>query len=465
MTAKNENKNVNEEVVYEKHKKIYPRKVTGTFARLRVIAVALLLGLYYGLPWLNIGGHQSVLFDLPARKFSIFGVVFWPQDFFYMALLLIIAALLLFFVTAVAGRLWCGYACPQTVWTELFLWIEQAIEGDRPKQMKLDKAPWSSDKYIKKGIKHFIWFVLGLWTGLTFVGYFTPIRELVQSALTFSLGPWEIFWILFYGFATWGNAGFMREQVCIYMCPYARFQSAMFDNNTLIISYDEKRGDPRGSRKKGTDTKALGLGDCVDCTLCVQVCPTGIDIRDGLQYQCIGCAACVDVCDEVMEKVGYEKGLVRYTTENALESGEDPRVMRPKVIGYSLIILAFIVGLIVAISQRVPVELDIIKDRNTLYRENGEGMIENVYTLKVINMDKTQHWYDIGVSGIDGIKIRGAESLVVPSGKVLERVVTLEVDPANLPETSNWVVFHIQSKQNPDITEEEKARFLGPSVF
>ena len=458
-------KNVNEEVVYEKHKKIYPRKVTGTFARMRVFAVVALLGLYYGLPWLNISGQQSILFNLPERKFNIFGLVFWPQDFFYMALLLIIAALLLFFVTAVAGRLWCGYACPQTVWTELFLWIEQLIEGDSPKQKKLDKGPWTADKFIKKGSKHVIWLLLGLWTGFTFVGYFTPIRELSGLVLNFSLGPWETFWILFYGLATWGNAGFMREQVCIYMCPYARFQSAMFDNNTLIISYDEKRGDPRGRRKKGSDPTTQGLGDCVDCTLCVQVCPTGIDIRDGLQYQCIGCAACVDVCDEVMDKVGYSKGLIRYTTENALQTGEKPHVMRPRVIVYSLIILAFLAGLVFAVIQRVPVELDIIKDRNTLYRENGEGMIENAYTLKVINMDESEHSYTLDVTGIEGIKIRGADNLVVPGGRIMERVVTLEADPANLPETSNWVMFHIKSLQNPEIAEDEKARFIGPLSF
>ncbi len=460
MTLKNGK--VDEEVVYAKHKKIYPRKVSGIFANLRILAVLVLLGLYYGLPWLDIGGQQSVLFNLPERKFYIFGLTFWPQDFFYMALLLIIAALALFFVTAVAGRVWCGYACPQTVWTELFLWIEQWIEGDRPKQIKLDKASWTSNKIVKKGAKHAVWLLLGLWTGFTFVGYFTPIKELAQSVLTFSLGPWETFWILFYGFATWANAGFMREQVCIYMCPYARFQSAMFDSNTLIVSYDQKRGDPRGRRKTGSDPKAQGLGDCVDCTLCVQVCPTGIDIRDGLQYQCIGCAACVDVCDDVMAKVGYDKGLIRYTTENSLATGEKPHILRPRVIIYSLIMLAFVVGLIYSVIQRVPVELDIIRDRNTLYRENGDGMIENVYTLKVINMDDSEHSYHIDVTGIEGLKIRGAEKLVVPSGKVLARVVTLEADPENLSEASNWVVFHIKSKQNPTISEEEQARFLGP---
>ena len=279
-----------------------------------------------------------MLFDLPARKFYIFGWTFWPQDFFFLTLLLIISALALFFFTALAGRLWCGYACPQTVWTEIFLWFERKIEGSRQQQIKLDQAPMSARKFGIKASKHAVWLIFSLWTGFTFVGYFTPIKELWGSLLAFSLGPWETFWVLFYGFATYGNAGWMREQVCIYMCPYARFQSAMFDKNTLIISYDEKRGEPRGSRRRGT--RPADKGDCIDCGLCVQVCPTGIDIRDGLQYQCIGCAACIDVCDDVMEKMGYENGLVKYTTENAL-SGKHVRLMRPRVILYSLLLLLF----------------------------------------------------------------------------------------------------------------------------
>jgi len=221
-----------------------------------------LLGLYYILPWLRWGDHQAVLFDLPARKFYIFGLTFWPQDFIYLAWLLVIAALTLFFFTALAGRLWCGYACPQTVWTELFLWIERKVEGDRSKQMKLDKSAPSANKFRIKATKHTLWLLLSAWTGFTFVGYFTPIVELWGSLFALTLGPWETFWIIFYGFATYGNAGWMREQVCIYMCPYARFQSAMFDRDTLIISYDEKRGEPRGSRKRAIDHRAAGMGDC-----------------------------------------------------------------------------------------------------------------------------------------------------------------------------------------------------------
>ncbi|MDH3939788.1 MAG: cytochrome c oxidase accessory protein CcoG, partial [Xanthomonadales bacterium] len=293
------------ESLYRKEPKIYARQVKGTFARLRVIAVWVLLGLYYVLPWLNINGNQAVLFDLPARKFYILGLTFWPQDFVYLALLMITAGLSLFFFTALAGRLWCGFACPQTVWTETFMWIEQWVEGDRAKRMKLDKAPWTADKIMRKSAKQALWILFAAWTGFTFVGFFSPIRELGANIASLSLGPWETFWIVFYSFATYGNAGFLREQVCKYMCPYARFQSAMFDKDTLIISYDPERGEPRGGRRKKDNPAEKGLGDCINCTLCVQVCPTGIDIRNGLQYECIACAACIDVCDQVMDKMEY----------------------------------------------------------------------------------------------------------------------------------------------------------------
>ena len=286
---------------YAKHRKIYPREVQGRFTRLRTIAVFALLGLYYLLPWMNWNGRQAILFDLPARQFHLFGLVMWPQDFIFLTLLLVIAGLTLFFSTAMAGRLWCGFACPQTVWTEVFLWMERAIEGDRARRLKLDRAPWSLQKLLRKGGKQLAWIIFALWTGFTFVGFFTPIRTLLPSALAFQLGPWETFWSLFYSFATYGNAGYLREQVCKYMCPYARFQSAMFDKDTLVITYDARRGEPRGSRPRGLDARSRGQGDCIDCKACVQVCPTGIDIRQGLQYECISCAACIDACDSVMD--------------------------------------------------------------------------------------------------------------------------------------------------------------------
>ncbi len=450
--------------LYAKREKIYPREVHGLFATLRVSAVLVLLGLFYGVPWLSWGGQQLVLFDLPGRRFHILGLTFFPQDFLYLTFLLIIAALTLFFFTALAGRLWCGYACPQTVWTEVFLWIERKIEGDRPRQMKLDKGPWNGRKLAIKGAKHAVWIVFSLWTGFTFVGFFTPITELGAKVLSFSTGPWETFWVLFYGFATYGNAGWMREQVCIYMCPYARFQSAMFDKDTLIISYDEQRGDPRGSRKRSADHRAAGLGDCIDCTLCVQVCPTGIDIRDGLQYQCIACASCIDVCDEVMGKMGYPKGLVRYTTEHAVH-GERTHMVRPRMIVYALLLLAVMGAFAVSLAMRTPLVVDVLRDRNALYREVAEGLVENVYILKVINMDDDAHDFEISVSGIEGMELVAERNPArVRSGEVAEVPARVRVDPYSLPATSSTIEFRVRATDDERLERSEEARFLGPAV-
>ncbi len=452
-----------QEELYAKRKNIYPRQVHGIFATFRTLGVIILLGLYYGLAWLQWGGHQAVLFDLPARKFYIFGLTFWPQDFFYLAVLLIIAALSLFFFTAIAGRIWCGYACPQTVWTEVFLWVERKIEGDRPKQIKLAQAPWGPRKIALKGSKHVAWIVFSAWTGFTFVGYFTPIRELGVNVMTLSMGPWETFWTLFYGFATYGNAGWLREQVCIYMCPYARFQSAMFDRDTLIISYDEGRGEPRGARRRGPAPWELGLGDCIDCTMCVQVCPTGIDIRDGLQYQCISCAACVDACDDVMDKMGYPRGLIRYTTQNALE-GRRTRILRPRVVVYGLILLALLGGLIYAIVQRVPLELDIMRDRNTLYRETGLGLVENVYTLKLINMNDRAHTYRLSATGIEGLELINRQGdVTVPAGEAVNLPVQVRIDPTQLRQAASEIRFTAAAIDAPALTATEAARFIGPA--
>jgi cytochrome c oxidase accessory protein FixG len=454
-----------QEALYAKRQKIYPREVHGIFAKGRVLGAALLLGIYYGLPWIRWEGRQAVLFDLPERKFYIFDWVFWPQDFFYLTLLLIIAALSLFFFTALAGRLWCGYACPQTVWTEVFLWMERLVEGDRAKQMKLDKAAWSARKLLIKGGKQALWITLALFTGFTFVGYFTPITQLAGKLATLSAGPWETFWVLFYGFATYLNAGWMREQVCIYMCPYARFQSAMFDKDTLIISYDPARGEPRGSRKRGIDYRAQGLGDCIDCTMCVHVCPTGIDIRNGLQEQCIACAACVDVCDEVMDKMGYPPGA------GSLYHGECP-LRQPDARPASahrcirrVLLAGLVAGLFYAVSQRVPLGLDIVRDRNALYRETSQGLVENVYTLKVLNMDERPHRYRLSVAGIPGLELVGADDpVVVPGGQVQSVPVSVRVDPIHLRTPSTEIEFNLQAIEDASLGVTERGRFLGPVV-
>ena len=451
-----------EKSLYAKAEKIYPREVHGLYARLRVLGVFGLLGLYYLLPWIQWEGHQALLFDLPARKFHIFFITLWPQDFIYLAAMLIIAGLSLFFVTALWGRIWCGYACPQTVWTEAFLWIERKVEGSRLQQQKLDAQPMNARKLRIKATKQFLWLAFAGWTGFTFVGYFTPIVELGQRLLAFDLGPWETFWVVFYGFATYGNAGFMREQVCKYMCPYARFQSAMFDKDTLIVSYLPERGEPRGARKRSAIPKELGLGDCIDCTLCVQVCPTGIDIRDGLQYECIACSACIDACDDVMGKMGYDKGLIKYTTEHEMQGGKS-HIIRPRIVIYALILLGIMAVFAYSLVNRIPLGLDVIRDRNQLYRETSEGLIENVYILKILNMDEAAHTYELEVSGIEGIQLHMDMSEIrVESGDVLELPVSLRVEEVEIEARSTGVEFELSAKDNAELTVTEEARFLGP---
>jgi len=445
--------------LYRKEAKVYPRDVNGTFASLRRLAMVLLLGLYYLIPWVNWSGHQSVLFDLPARKFYIFGITFWPQDFIYLALMLIIAGLSLFFFTAVAGRLWCGFACPQTVWTEVFLLMERFIEGDRNKRMKLDASPWNSNKVVRKLTKQFLWVLFALWTGFTFVGFFTPIRELGQSVMGLQLGSWETFWLLFYSLATYGNAGILREQVCKYMCPYARFQSAMFDKDTLVIAYDESRGEPRGGRSKSDSPAKKGLGDCINCTLCVQVCPTGIDIREGLQIECIACAACIDMCDQVMDKMDYEKGLIRYTTEHVL-SGGVTRVFRPRIWVYGVLLLALIVGLAWSVNHRVLLRADLLRDRNALYRELPDERIENVYTLKLINMDFKPHRYRIETDNDDMLLLVSPQLELEPEqvGSFILRIQA----PANAGRGSVEVNVTFSTEDEPVIKRTVNTRFLLP---
>jgi cytochrome c oxidase accessory protein FixG len=451
------------ESLYRKEPKIHPRQVKGRFARLRVIAVWVLLGLFYVLPWINIAGKQSVLFDLPARKFYIFGMTFWPQDFIYLALLMITAGLTLFFFTALAGRLWCGFACPQTVWTEVFIWVEQWVEGDRSKRIKLDKSPWNANKILRKFTKQALWILLAGWTGITFVGFFSPVRELGSSILSLSLGPWETFWTLFYGFATYGNAGFLREQVCKYMCPYARFQSAMFDKDTLIISYDTERGEPRGGRRKNDNPKEKGLGECINCTLCVQVCPTGIDIRDGLQYDCIACAACIDVCDQVMDKMSYPRGLIRYTTEHALKNNEG-HVIRPRIMVYGLLLLLIISSTLWGMTHRVPLRADLIRDRNALYRELPGDLIENVYTLKIINMDDSPHRYDVTVLNNDAVEIDMTRPLFLQSEEVAGISVRLRI-PKSAGQGVQTLEIEFQAQDDPSIRVQTTAKALMPVDF
>ena len=453
--------------MYKAREEIYPREVQGRYASLRWLFVWATQLLFYGLPWLSWNDRQAVLFDLGARKFYIFGIVLWPQDFIYLAALLIISAYSLFLFTAVFGRVWCGFTCPQTVYTEIFMWIERKIEGNRSARMRIDRQPMSVEKFARKSAKHAVWGAVAIWTGFSFVGYFTPIHTLAGEVAALTLGPWEWFWVLFYSFATYGNAGWMREQVCKYMCPYARFQSAMFDKDSLIITYDTGRGEPRGARSKNDPDAAKHLGDCIDCSLCVQVCPTGIDIRNGLQYECIGCAACIDACNSVMDKISAPRGLVRYWTDHAQtyrwSSAQILRHMvRPRVLIYSAVLLVIVSVFFGTLLTRTPVKMDVIRDRGSMGREVENGQIENVYRLQIMNTDESRHHYHIGVEGIEGITLQGAGEVTLGSTESRSVPVDVRVPEGKGSKGSNKIWFTLIDTDHPEVSLREKAVFFVP---
>jgi cytochrome c oxidase accessory protein FixG len=447
--------------LYQKREKIYTRKIEGFYQRLRVFTGwPLLLG-YYCIPWISIDGRQAVWFDLPEREFHIFGLTFWPQDFPLLAFLLIISAFSLFAVTVSAGRVWCGYTCPQTVWTSIFMWIEQKCEGTRNQRIKLDKQPWSFTKFRRKFSKHAGWLFVAFMTGFTFVGYFSPVRDLVFDLATFSTGKWQLLWISFFTLATYTNAGWMREQVCKYMCPYARFQSVMFDPDTLIVSYDYTRGEPRGSRKKSADHREAGMGDCIDCDLCVQVCPTGIDIRDGLQYECIGCALCIDACNSVMRKMNYEPGLVRYTSERELEGGTT-HWLRPRIIGYIVMLCLMVSVFSYNVFTRIPLEMTVIRDRNTLFVETADGGVENIYRLHIVNMDPNPHTFVLTIDGVPGATVRGDTRYSMAGGEDREINLRVRADAAALDAPSTELRFEIVAEDMPSLRSASDSRFMKP---
>ncbi len=459
--------------LYAAEPKVYPRSVKGLFQRWRWVFLWLTQIVFYGLCWLPWNGRQAVLFDLDTRRFYVFDLVLWPQDTIYLAVLLVLSALALFLFTTVAGRLWCGYTCPQTVYTEIFLWLEKLVEGDRPKRIKLDAAPWSACKLGIKGSKHLLWLLLSLWTGFTFVGYFTPIRELSQAVLSFSQSGWETFWILFYAGATYGNAGFMREQMCKYICPYAQFQFVMFDPDTLIVAYDEKRGEPRGGRSKKLAAAATAApdpksqGDCVDCGICVQVCPTGIDIRDGLQLECIGCAACIDACDQVMDKISQPRGLIRYSTENAVKQQFTHatilrRTLRPRVLIYSAIFLSLLGATVGSLATRVPLKLDIQRDRAALATETAEGAIENTFRLQLINASEKTRIYRVAIDGLEGIHLAQPLDVEVAPAATASATARVQLEPGSAASGSHPVRFIATDTTDPAVSVTEKAKFWIP---
>ena len=439
---------------------IHTRSFTGLFRTLRIVGAAVLFLAFFGTVWLNWGGRQAVLWDLAESKFHIFGATFWPQDFILLSALLIICAFGLFAITVFAGRVWCGYTCPQSSFTWLFMWCEKVTEGERNQRIKLHAAPWSLNKLARRSAKHTLWLGISVLTGLTFVGYFTPIRPLALELLTWQIGGVSLFWVLFFTAATYINAGWLREAVCMHMCPYARFQSVMFDKDTLTISYDAARGEHRGPRKRDVTPADVGLGDCIDCQLCVQVCPTGIDIRDGLQMECIGCAACIDACDSIMDKMGYARGLVSYTSEHQLQGGKT-HLLRPRLIGYSAVLLVMIAALVVALAGRPMVSLDVTKDRG-MFRENSQGLIEDIYSLKVINKTQQRQDYRLELVDAEGFVLQGKTELNLAPGEISDVPVSVALLADKPASSSQTLRFKVTDVDEPWIYSAADSRFVAP---
>ncbi|MGS0682540.1 cytochrome c oxidase accessory protein CcoG [Shewanella sp. 125m-7] len=439
--------------------RIYVRAVKGLWSTLRRRLGWVAMLFFLILPWIPWGDRQAVWFNLEEQKFHVFGLTIWPQDFTLLAALLMIAAFGLFFVTTYLGRVWCGYTCPQTVWTFIFIWFEEKLEGARNKRIKLDQMPWSFNKLWRKTAKHTSWLLVSLLTAMTFVSYFVPTSEVYKEVFTLNASGGIYFWVIFFTFATYGNAGWMREIMCIHMCPYARFQAAMFDKNTYIVGYDTKRGETRGPRSRKADPKSMGLGDCIDCDLCVQVCPTGIDIRNGLQYECINCGACIDACDTTMTRMGYAKGLISYTTENKLE-GVKEKVLRPKLVGYGVVLSVMVLIFIYATATIAPIRIDIIRDRNQLFRETDQGLIENTFTLKILNKTEETHLYNMSVEGLASYDWIGPQQVSIKGGEVLTLPISISVDPVDLSRTMTHINFEVVTDDGA-IEAKQESRFFG----
>lgn len=462
QNSEKKSENIRYVEVYEATGRVYTRKITGFFQKLRRYTGLPLMAGYLLMPWFVIDGRPAMLFDLSSRQFHILWLTFGPQDAMLLSWLLIIAAFSLFTVTVLVGRVWCGFTCPQTVWTMMYIWAEHFFEGDRNKRIKLDQQPMSAHKFVRKLGKHTLWVTIALITGITFIGYFTPIRELILGFATLSAEPIATFWVLFFAVATYMNAGYMREQVCKYMCPYARFQSVMYDEDTLTVFYDYNRGESRGPRKPEEDYKAKGLGDCIDCSWCVQVCPVDIDIRDGIQLECIDCGLCIDACNSVMDKMGYDRGLIRFTTEDAIKNGST-HVFRPRLIGYAVAVLVMIGVFAYTVGNRVPLKVDVLRDRGAnMYRVVGDN-IQNVYTLKILNLDPEDQVYRVEVKGEHNYVLGGYRPALIEQGELLSFPVRVSVPKSELNTTKNTITFSVESETNPALKATAEASFIGPA--
>ncbi|NMP31814.1 cytochrome c oxidase accessory protein CcoG [Thalassotalea sp. M1531] len=445
---------------YKNDESIYVRLQRGLFYNIRKYSGAFMMLLFVLIPWIPYKGEQAILLDVANQQFRIFAITFFPQDLTVLAALFMVGAFALFFFTTWLGRVWCGFMCPQTIWMFLYIWVEEKIEGNRNQRIRGDKQELDSAKFRKKTLKHAAWLLISFLTATTFMSYFIPVKTLYLELFTLEWSALVYFWVGFFTLCTYGNAGWLREKMCIYMCPYSRFQSAMFDKNTLLVAYDKARGENRGMRKRKDDHKAKGLGDCVDCNLCVEVCPVGIDIRNGLQYECISCAACIDACDQTMERFNYPKGLISFTSENAL-IGKKASIFRPKIAAYAMLTLTMFVLMGFFIATRTPIEASILRDRNVLYRTTFDGSIENSYQLKLTNKLQQTERFLLIIDGEEPITM----SLTKPvTAEALEMVVvpfTLTAPPELLPEGVSSLNITITSLDSDQVNITKEVKFYA----
>ena len=448
--------------LYASRVAIHPKAAHGTFRKLKWTLLIILLGIYYISPWLRWtrpgdAPDQAILIDLANRRFYFFFIEIWPQEFYYIAGLLIMAGVGLFLVTSLFGRAWCGYACPQTVWTDLYIWVESKIEGDRNARIKLDEAPWSVSKFIKRATKMAIWLAIAVATGGFWVFYFDDAPTLLRELLTGQAPSVAYFTIAILTATTFTFAGFMREQVCTYMCPWPRIQGAMLDEESLVVTYNAWRGEPRMAGRKKAEAQGLKVGDCVDCNACVAVCPMGIDIRDGNQLECINCALCIDACDAVMTKIGKPTGLIDYTTSSlyaANVAGKNEHwnwkhLLRPRTAIYFGVWAAVGIAMLVTLINRTQLDVNVVPDRNPLFVTLSDGSIRDGYTIKILNKRQEARTFRLSISDLPGATME-----MVGEEGVKGTSFDISVEPDKLRAVKIYVATN-----DPEVIAEERSDF------
>ncbi|MCC9624603.1 cytochrome c oxidase accessory protein CcoG [Thalassospira sp. MA62] len=470
--------------LYKDREKVHPKRVSGRFRNLKWYALIALLGIYWVVPWLRwdrgpSAPDQAVLIDMDLGRAYFFFIEIWPQEVYYITGILIMAAIGLFLATSLFGRIWCGYACPQTVWTDLFMLVERHIQGDRNARLRLDKSKWTLEKIWKVGATHAAWIVIAMLTGGAFVLYFHDAPTVLVDIFTLDASVGTYSTIGFLTFSTYLLAGWAREQVCTYMCPWPRFQSAMLDDESMIVTYEGWRGEPRGpiKRKNLKRGEVPEVGHCIDCHACANVCPTGIDIRDGLQLECIGCGLCIDACNEMMDKVNFPRDLVRFdSVQNSQLRAQGKatrvRIIRPRTVFYAAILLLVAAVMTFGLANRSVLELNVLRDRNPLFVPLSNGDVRNGYTLKVLNKEQAEKTYNLSIDGLDATDFQiigqtpnqdGTFNLDVAPDRVGSFRVFVAADPSDLDGTNTDFVFTV-TDTNTGETETYDTVFAGPEA-